>query len=87
MNKDNFSAALCAHDSGTPSATKIDIKCDCNKWISVKDRLPGVCERVFTIEKGGYMSVCQYIPRLKEFYECNNIRAVTHWMPLPLLPK
>jgi len=58
-----------------------------SEWIFVKDRLPEVCERVLTIEKHGYQSVCQYIPRLKEFYECNSLRIVTSWMPLPFPPE
>ena len=56
-------------------------------WISIKDRFPDACERVLTSEKHGYQSVCQYIPRLKEFFECKIKRAVTHWTPLKNPPE
>lgn len=56
------------------------------EWISVKDRLPNENIRVLVYAKQG-----SYI-NLKVDYICNggmwfNSMMVTHWMPLPELPK
>ena len=59
-----------------------------SKWISVKDRLPEDQEEVFVCTRSkngnrnidkGYLSVDRFIHRRSA--------DVTHWMPLPELPK
>lgn len=66
-----------------------------NEWISVKDRLPEIDEFIL-VYCGNSIAVCIFtLPRLGEscFMLCddiNNLRSlfnVTHWMPLPELPK
>ena len=72
------------------------------EWISVKDRLPDNKEHDWVlaqvVEDNGYM----HIPRVMEYRqlrndwfeetygwlsEHNGLFSVTHWMPLPHLPK
>jgi len=64
------------------------------EWISVKDRLPGRCEyclcSVIVPESGGgyrreFKILC--ITELNSYkWNCEGM-IVTHWMPLPDLPK
>ena len=58
-----------------------------SEWISVKDRLPNVHQRVLvycqskTIEK--HVTACMYMGG----YFSRKVRNVTHWMPLPEPPE
>ena len=59
------------------------------RWIPVTERLP--YESVFVHGKGGELVVAQYSHKHKwweddEGYYCDT-NYVTHWMPLPELPK
>ena len=67
-----------------------------SEWISVEDRLPDINERVFARGVFGFDSGISYgVAELT--YKCENHHAwnsdfrsvhdVTHWMPLPELPK
>ena len=67
------------------------------KWISVEDRLPEEGEYVLCVLKGfnygGKIQVCKFVPadkfKDKPYFEHfrNGFPSVTHWMPLPELPK
>ena len=67
------------------------------EWISVKDRLPEEGEYVLCVLKGfnygGKIQVCKFVPadkfKDKPYFEHfrNGFPSVTHWMPLPPLPK
>ena len=73
-----------------------------NKWISVKDKLPDLNQRVliyvnsnlnskFNSIEIGYPEDCQYedikiIWNHQDFCSWTD-KEVTHWMPLPELPK
>ena len=59
------------------------------KWISVKDRLPRVLDQVLLYTNDGRMHVGQYNDLVGSFMFANAHLAgrVTHWMPLPELPK
>lgn len=53
-----------------------------NEWISVKDRLPEIY--------GKYLVVCRgnNIPQIRLYEgDWDSLMEVTHWMPLPKLPK
>lgn len=62
------------------------------KWIRVKDRLPEVGKKVLTLDKWGHL-------KDRELYQFSNGKQVfspdgiepgkdvTHWMPIPELPK
>lgn len=73
-----------------------------NQWISVKDRLPTICEDVLTysvvpeeIEGEDYSPVYVGFYENGKFYSTYNyyeqdsyisLHYVTHWMPLPSVP-
>ena len=67
------------------------------EWISVDDRLPEEGEYVLCVLKGfhygGKIQVCKFVPadkfKDKPYFEHfrNGFPSVTHWMPLPSLPK
>ena len=67
------------------------------EWISVDDRLPKEGEHVLCVLKGfnygGKIQVCKFVPadkfKDKPYFEHfrNGFPFVTHWMPLPQLPK
>ena len=67
------------------------------EWISVDDRLPEEGEYVLCVLKGfnygGKIQVCKFVPadkfKDKPYFEHfrNGFPFVTHWMPLPQLPK
>ena len=67
------------------------------EWISVTDRLPEEGEYVLCVLKGfnygGKIQVCKFVPadkfKDKPYFEHfrNGFPSVTHWMPLPQLPK
>lgn len=62
-----------------------------SEWISVKDRLPAVGEKVLTLSKFGHISdryLHEYGGGL--IFSPDGLkpgRDVTHWMPLPEPPK
>ena len=59
-----------------------------SEWVSVKDRLPGVLEKVLVIDEGAYMTLAAlrigrgFIDQYDNVFE-----TVEYWMPLPKLPK
>ena len=54
------------------------------RWISVKDRLPEVCENVLVYGIDGFVDIgC--LGNYGEWEGCESIP--THWMPLPEPPK
>ena len=57
-------------------------------WISVKDRLPEVgCDVLFVCRSKEY-GVGAYSDTYKDFFMGQfPVKGVTHWMPLPQLPK
>lgn len=57
------------------------------KWISVEDRLPETDECVLFVDDGavGYRIVRGWA--LRNLIKAQDIHRVTHWMPLPELPK
>ena len=69
-----------------------------NDWISVKDRLPKINNKYLCVLNNRTISICSFAHNLKKvdksgwydydgewgYYEVSN---VTHWMPLPELPK
>ena len=67
------------------------------EWISVDDRLPEEGEYVLCVLKGfnygGKIQVCKFVPadkfKDKPYFAHfrNGFPFVTHWMPLPQLPK
>ena len=63
------------------------------EWISVNDRLPDNWETVLVLCKDGGMFVGRYTPfkhwEIWTAMKSTRIvkRTVTHWMPLPELPK
>lgn len=67
------------------------------EWISVTERLPEEGEYVLCVLKGfnygGKIQVCKFVPadkfKDKPYFEHfrNGFPFVTHWMPLPQLPK
>ena len=66
-----------------------------NGWISVKDRLPDDKERYLICTEDGRIDIAYYQPIGDKFsdYEpfwqgsCRLTTSVTHWQPLPELPK
>jgi hypothetical protein len=64
------------------------------KWISVKDKLPVSLEDVLFTDGGGVYKGYRLVSSISEvdwdyWYSVteNRIKGVTHWMPLPELPK
>ena len=64
------------------------------EWISVEDRLPETDERCLTIDRMEKYTAAIYDHDLTCWFRCDNgcIKAIgytpiTHWMPLPELPK
>ena len=67
------------------------------EWIPVTERLPEEGEYVLCVLKGfnygGKIQVCKFVPadkfKDKPYFEHfrNGFPSVTHWMPLPQLPK
>lgn len=68
------------------------------KWISVKDKLPEVNQKVLTITNWGMMCTMQYentcdktndFVRIVTCRRCFGIGlgGITHWQPLPEPPK
>ena len=67
------------------------------EWISVTERLPEEGDYALCVLKGfnygGKIQVCKFVPadkfKDKPYFEHfrNGFPTVTHWMPLPQLPK
>ena len=80
MNRDAFLAGYAAAQTNLPTPAK---------WISVKEKLPEPLESVLVIyaptnqAKNDYRMECWNWPET-EVYEK---KFITHWMPLPELPK
>jgi hypothetical protein len=59
-------------------------------WISVKDRLPKNMEDVLLVnhDEGDYI-LCGFIANGEWYAQsgCSELIGVSHWMPLPELPK
>ena len=60
------------------------------KWIPVSERLPVSCDLVVALTTGSD----RIIAKLDRYgwlryggYECERLRPITHWMPLPERPK
>ena len=75
-------------DSLAESQCESAQECKCQRWISVKDKLPENEEYVLccTLAKNGTQNI------IKGYYSGGMWRVgmnsnVTHWMPLPKLPK
>ena len=62
-----------------------------NKWISVKDKLPDNCHEVIVCleDEAGYRfaDISFYNPDLRIWNNEYSCYTVTHWMPMPELPK
>jgi len=63
-----------------------------NGWISVKDKLPGLEEKVLSINRFNEMHVCALEKRwegeIEKFWVTDSMTFYpTHWMPLPEPPK
>ena len=60
-------------------------------WVSVKDRLPDDGTRVLCYCRGNQYDICHFQKKRKTWFDRSwNGYAqgyVTHWMPLPELPK
>ena len=61
-------------------------------WISVKERLPNNKEIVIAINEEGEMAICKFEKTEWEYFFMLNmtsyqLKKVTHWMPLPEMPK
>ncbi len=55
------------------------------EWISVKDELPPISQKVIVLTTRGYILI-DYVLTLKNTWWVSG-GAVTHWMPLPEPPK
>lgn len=60
-----------------------------NEWISVKDRLPDSNNVVFACIDDGQCKIVRsaYVSSYGEWKWIEGHQTVTHWMPLPELPK
>lgn len=62
------------------------------KWINVKERLPKPKTEVLTFD-GKHINTCVFFNESGEFEDWGSIPAsnfpecLTHWMPLPEVPK
>lgn len=56
-----------------------------NQWISVEDILPEKADVYLTLLNGCVPYVVGFSPEVKQW--CNNGDIITHWMPIPSLPK
>lgn len=62
------------------------------EWINIKDRLPGLDEKVLCLNYLGEMQVCSLEKRWATepaiwYFTTSHIFIPTHWMPLPEAPK
>lgn len=61
------------------------------KWISVSDRLPisGNDKYLASVKEDGYNRLAFVVYLNGKWWDCfyNGFPCVTHWMPLPKLPK
>lgn len=56
-----------------------------NEWISVKDRLPETYGKYLVACRGNNIPQIRYYDGVWDVWNC--VAEVTHWMPLPELPK
>lgn len=56
-----------------------------NEWISVKDRVPAEGELVIAVVNGIYGKYVKILGWDIEYFSI--CRTVTHWMPIPDLPR
>jgi hypothetical protein len=59
------------------------------EWISVKERTPKEGERVLILNEDGWIDISRsfLVIVLEHLDWCDSTKVVTHWMPLPKLPK
>lgn len=61
------------------------------EWISVKDRLPEIGEKVLAYRPSMYYTVVQTIyygvEGWENGYDLSGNMVITHWMPIPEPPK
>lgn len=78
-------------DKKKPESWESESKLPANDWISVKDRLPLEGEKVITYLKDYDEFKIDYLILFPEpIWACvleREQNIVTHWMPLPELPK
>ena len=55
-------------------------------WINVKDALPADNEKVLVCTRSKKMCVARWSARQERFVTSGNV-TVTHWLPLPGLPR
>ena len=55
------------------------------EWISVKDRLPEIYGKYLVACRGNNIPQIRYYDGVWDVWNC--VAEVTHWMPLPELPK
>lgn len=63
---------------------------DFGKWIPVSERLPESGQHVLCVLKNGGLDICQWCSFDKSWsndHDWCQEKDVTHWMPLPELPK
>lgn len=72
-----------------PTSSIHELTAEDVEWISVKDRPPGVDQVVFAcLDNGQYQTVrTAYISSCGEWKWIDENQKVTHWMPLPEMPK
>ena len=65
-----------------------------SKWISVKERLPERGYKVLTVNGHGYIRIFALWEKagrewcwIDEAGHFNHVNDITHWMPMPELPK
>ena len=56
------------------------------QWVSVNDRLPNFNGKIIACSGGEKVMGCSFNNDAKEFFHIQNIKNVTHWMPLPNKP-
>lgn len=65
-------------------AVDVDVDKYVPQWIAVKDRLPDEIGKVLVIDNGK-IDINSWAGKYEGWYYAN--KNITHWMPLPELPK